>query len=135
MSGQPAWPSTSMTLLARITRADDADAWSLFVGVYTPLIYKYCRKRGLQDADANEVTQNVMVQVSRVIGRFRYDPAKGKFRGWLGLLTRQAISHHFERNANGVHGAPDSLSEADLAGLSGAADPEWLDHFQTHIYH
>lgn len=134
MSGNAPWPTTSATLLKRMRKSADGDAWYLFVQVYAPLVYKYCRKHGLQDSDANEVTQIVLVQVSRVIGRFEYNSERGKFRGWLGLLTRRSIGHFVQRNETGDRSAIQNLTDADLAGLTGAVDPEWLDHFQSSIY-
>ncbi|MHC4402267.1 MAG: RNA polymerase sigma factor [Planctomycetota bacterium] len=61
---------TRPTLLLRVRDAADGQAWSQFVRIYSPLVYRYARRRGLQDADAADVTQDVLQTVAGAIGRF-----------------------------------------------------------------
>ena len=72
---------------------DDA-AWTQFVEIYTPLIYGFCRTRGLQDADAADVAQETMRAVAQAIGQSEYDPHRGKFRNWLLTVVRSKF-HNF----------------------------------------
>jgi DNA-directed RNA polymerase specialized sigma24 family protein len=58
---------TRPSLLARVRDGQDADAWSTFVTLYAPVVYRYVRRRGLQDAEAADLTQEVMVEVARAI--------------------------------------------------------------------
>lgn len=83
---------TSPTLLGKL-RQDPADqaAWGRFVDYYGPRIHGWCRRWGLQDADAQDVTQTVLVRLSAKLGSFSYDP-KRSFRAWLKTLTRHALS-------------------------------------------
>src|SRR5262249_49902434 len=85
-------PATEASLLIRIRDAQDQEAWSRFVDVYAPLVYGFLRKRGMQDADAAEVTQEVLRAVARAAGRLEYDPRKGSFRGWLFTVTRNKMN-------------------------------------------
>src|SRR5262245_5144607 len=80
-------PSTRASLLSRLRTGADVDSWRSFVDLYTPLIFRYSRRRGLQDADAQDVVQQVLTSIHRAIGHFQYDPSKGRFRQWLGLVT------------------------------------------------
>ena len=69
---------TSSTLLGRLRRdPTDQDAWGEFVNRYGPQIYGWCRKRGLQDADAQDVAQTVLVKLAVKMRDFAYDPADG----------------------------------------------------------
>jgi RNA polymerase sigma-70 factor (ECF subfamily) len=117
----------------RIREPADAEAWETFVRVYGPLFYRHCRGRGLQDADAAEVTQEVLLQVSRSIRRFDYRPDYGRFRDWLGTLTRQRINRFLKRKAGQIEAQAESFE----AGLDDIASPEqdtqWTEEFQTHI--
>src|SRR5678810_1480276 len=63
-------------------------AWQEFVNLYGPVIYGFARKRGLQDADAADLMQDVLRSVSGAIGRLDYDRNQGTFRGWLFTISR-----------------------------------------------
>ena len=83
-------PSTSTTLLRRL-RQDPADqaAWVEFVRRYGPEVYRWCRRWGLQEADAEDVTQAVLVRLSARMRTFTHDPARS-FRAYLMTLARYA---------------------------------------------
>ncbi|MEM7474007.1 MAG: sigma-70 family RNA polymerase sigma factor [Planctomycetota bacterium] len=70
---------------------EDHGAWQSFVDVYSPLVYGFCRKRGMQGQDAADVTQEVLVRVAKAIGKFEYDPGKGLFRDWLARIVSNEI--------------------------------------------
>ncbi len=82
---------TRPSLLVRLRDPRDQDAWRTFLDLYAPLIYGFGRKNGLQDADAADLTQSVLVAVNSSIGRLDYDPAKGTFRGWLYGVARNQL--------------------------------------------
>jgi RNA polymerase sigma-70 factor (ECF subfamily) len=82
--------STSPTLLDRVSRGPgDQAAWDEFVERYGGRIYRWCRRWGLQEADAEDVTQDVLLRLAAKMRSFRYDPARS-FRGWLKTLTHHA---------------------------------------------
>jgi RNA polymerase sigma-70 factor (ECF subfamily) len=64
----------------------------MFSNTYRPLVYRFVRKRGLQAADADDLTQEVMEQVARSIRTFQYDPERGRFRDWLYRITRRQLT-------------------------------------------
>ncbi len=72
-------PNTRPSLLARIRDPQDEQAWAEFVEIYEPLVYRLARRKGFQDADAVELTQDVFVAVAAAIGRWDADPARGCF--------------------------------------------------------
>src|SRR5947208_6425875 len=84
-------PITRPSLLVRLRDARDELAWSQFVELYAPLVYGFARKHGLQDADAADLTQEVLQAVSGGIRRFDYDPRRGSFRGWLFTVVRNKL--------------------------------------------
>ncbi len=85
--------STRATLLARL-RLDPTNegAWGEFVEHYGRHIYRWCRQWNLQDADAEDVTQEILVKLAQKLGTFAYDPSRS-FRGWL-----KTIAHHAWRD-------------------------------------
>ena len=87
---------TSTTLLARLRcQPTDQAAWGEFVERYSRKIYFWCRRWDLQPADAEDVTQDVLLKLADKMQAFAYDPA-GSFRGWLHTVTRHAWSDFVE---------------------------------------
>ena len=86
--------STRISLLEEVREGANAEAWRAFVDCYTPLVFGYCRQRGLQESDARDVTQNVFLAVSRAMRSFQYDPQRGRFRSWLGTITCREIRRY-----------------------------------------
>lgn len=84
-------PRTRSSLLVQLRDADNHEAWREFVQLYGPLVYSFARRRGLQDADAADLTQDVMRAVSAAIGRLDYDRNRGTFRGWLFTIARNKV--------------------------------------------
>jgi len=78
---------TSATLLERLRRPSDHDAWVMFVQLYTPLLYKWASQLGLQSAEAADLVQDVFVKLLRTLPEFEYDRQRS-FRAWLSTLVR-----------------------------------------------
>jgi RNA polymerase sigma-70 factor (ECF subfamily) len=88
MSGSP---TTRFSLVARLRDVRDAEAWAEFVELYAPLVYRLARRHGLQDADAADLTQDVLRAAVAALPRFAYDPGRGTFRGWLFTVARNRL--------------------------------------------
>ncbi len=84
---------TSVTLLGRL-RLDpkDEEAWRDFVARYRPKILEWCHGWRLQESDAQDVTQAVLLKLNSLMKTFAYDPSRS-FRGWL-----KTIAHHAWRD-------------------------------------
>src|SRR5690349_13735023 len=101
-------PLTRVTLLARLKDGRDADAWREFVQLYGPVVYRFARNRGLQDADAADLMQDVLRSVARNAHRMEYDPSRGTFRGWLYTVTRNKIYNFLSSQRNRPRGTGDA---------------------------
>ena len=100
--------TTRPSLLVRIRDLRDEMAWGEFAQLYTPLIYRFARHSGLQDADASLVTQDVLVTVARTIHRFEYNPKSGSFRGWLKVVTRSRLNDFLRAQGREIQGSGDT---------------------------
>ncbi|MBI3461486.1 MAG: sigma-70 family RNA polymerase sigma factor [Planctomycetes bacterium] len=99
---------TSVSLLGRVCRdLSDKEAWTEFVRRYGPKIYGWCRAWGLQEADAEDVTQTVLLKLVEKLRTFSYDPAHS-FRAWLKTLTHHALSDYLEAFQRPGRGSGDS---------------------------
>ncbi|MEZ6117656.1 MAG: sigma-70 family RNA polymerase sigma factor [Pirellulaceae bacterium] len=76
-------PDTSESLLVRLASPDDVAAWEEFVRLYAGAVANYCRARGLQDADVDEIVQEVLLLVHRKIPDWKPSGGKNSFRVWL----------------------------------------------------
>jgi len=84
-------PETSDSLLIRVSDSNDRAAWERFVAIYRPMVYRIGRRAGLQDSDAEDLTQLVMESVAKTIPNWEKDPQKGGFRAWLNRVARNAL--------------------------------------------
>jgi len=127
------WPSTRASLLQRIQTIDDPRAWHEFVELYAPVVYRYCRKRGLQDADAEDVVQEVMSNVRKYGATYRAE--RGRFRSWLGTVTSHLMRKQQKILARQGHAqsADSELPEFWEQIESQGEDPEWLEVFNARI--
>ena len=90
--------STVATSLLDRARADDQDSWNLLVELHAPLIYGWCRHRGLNADEALDVGQEVFAAVAKNLQRFRREQNYGTFRGWLRTITENKIRDHWRQN-------------------------------------
>jgi RNA polymerase sigma-70 factor (ECF subfamily) len=98
-------PATRVSLLARIRDVADAHAWAEFVELYAPLVYRLARRHGLQDADAADLTQEVLQSVAHAAPRFTYDPARGSFRSYLFTVARRQLGRFAQARSREPRGS------------------------------
>jgi RNA polymerase sigma-70 factor (ECF subfamily) len=115
---------TSASLLQRLQEgADDPAAWQAFVERYGPLIAAWCRRWQLQESDAQDVTQEVLLQLVEKLRSFRYDPARS-FRAWLKTLVHHAWHDFLARRGRAGLGSGDSAVWQTLQTVEARDDLE-----------
>jgi RNA polymerase sigma factor (sigma-70 family) len=143
MIGDEAQLDTRVSLLIRLRQEPtDQRAWDEFAGRYGWLIGAWCQQWGLQRADADDVSQNVLLKLAHHLRSFVYDPGR-RFRGFLRTVAHNACMDYLERtrrsvtagNGSGVHAVLESvLARDDLAArLEEAFDLERLEMAQANV--
>jgi RNA polymerase sigma factor (sigma-70 family) len=101
-------PTTKPSLLIRLRDQGDERAWAEFTEIYAPLVQQLARRRGLQDADAQDLIQEVFRAVARAIERYDPDRARGSFRGWLSRIAGNLIINHLVAQRRHPRGTGDT---------------------------
>ncbi len=84
-------PKTRPSLLLRLRGERDERAWEEFLLLYEPLVLRLMRRRGLQESDARDMTQQVLLRISGAIERYQPDGAEASFRRWLFRVARNVV--------------------------------------------
>ncbi len=113
---------TRPSLLARLRNKDDSKAWQQgweeFYLRYHPVIYRHALKHGLQEADAEDVVQEIVIGLARSLPQFQYDPTVCSFKTWLFRVVRNKIVDHVRKSGRQRRGP--------VAGPEAEHDPEAL---------
>jgi RNA polymerase sigma factor (sigma-70 family) len=126
--GSPADSGTRITLLGRLRRdPTNQAAWNEFVDQYGPKIMGWCQKWNLQEADAQDVTQNVLLKLADKLRDFTYDPSRS-FRAWLKTVAQHACSDFLQSRQKPGLGSGDSLVGQVL--LNAEAREDLLQHLE-----
>jgi RNA polymerase sigma-70 factor (ECF subfamily) len=122
--------TTHVSLLERLRQPGEREAWERFVELYTPLLYYWARRVGLQPEDASDLVQDVFAVLVQKLPEFTYDRHKS-FRGWLRAVTLNKWRENQRRLARvPANGLEDGVD--DLADLNGAVDL-WEAEYRKHL--
>jgi RNA polymerase sigma-70 factor (ECF subfamily) len=126
--------TTHPSLLARVRDPQDVEAWREFEARYRDLIRRYCRSRGLQEADAEDVSQLVLLALSRALASFAFDPARGRFRDYLGRVVHNAVVRHAARPRRPADLLDTAVLDALIGSVDAARDERWEREWMMHHY-
>src|SRR6476661_8062047 len=97
-------PETRWSLVVRLQDERDEAAWYEFIAEYEPFLLTYLQRHGLQDADAHDVTQQVLASICQSVGNWKPDGRPGAFRRWMSTIARNAAIRFLQQK----HRQPDS---------------------------
>jgi RNA polymerase sigma-70 factor (ECF subfamily) len=130
-------PATRPSLLLRVRDPGDEGAWRDFVALYGALIYRFARKRGLQEADADDLTQIVFQNLALSLRALDFDPRRGSFRSWLYAVVRHQLANYVHRQARGTRGSGDTDVQAVLENLPQQTTDEqalWDEEYERSVF-
>src|SRR5262245_24982543 len=111
-------PATGTALPNVLRDPTSPAAWRDFVDRYAPLVYRWCRGRGLQNADAEDVTAEVLHKLSAGRKLAAFDPSKGSFGAWLRRVTCNALCDYVTGKVRAGFGAGDPDRQGQLHALA-----------------
>jgi RNA polymerase sigma-70 factor (ECF subfamily) len=127
-------PPTRASLIVRLRDQRDQAAWTEFVALYAPVVHGYAHRRGLQDADAADLTQEVLRTVAGAVGRLDYDPRRGAFRNWLFTIVRRKLSN-WRRQQRCRPAAADDPALARVVEQCPAPEEDvWEAEWERHLF-
>jgi RNA polymerase sigma-70 factor (ECF subfamily) len=117
---------TSVSLLERLRKPGDPEAWERFVRLYTPLLLVWTARAGLQENDAADLIQEVFIMLLKKLPEFTYDPGKS-FHAWLRTVVLNKWREHCRRAV-----LPSAGAEA-LADVADPAEAFWEAEDRQHL--
>lgn len=108
---------TSLSLLQRLRDSPENEGWNRLAELYTPLIRTWLRRYDVQDSDANDLVQEVLLAVSKDLGSFEHRGQPGAFRGWLKAILINRLRRFWRARDRGPQARGDSAIDARLAQL------------------
>mgnify|MGYP001822717902 FL=1 len=108
---------TSLSLLNRLRRSPESESWDRLVELYAPLIRAWLRKYDVQESDAEDLVQEVLLAVSKDLGKFEHAGQPGAFRGWLKAILVNRLRKFWRARDRRPQARGDSDMDARLAQL------------------
>ncbi|MCA9060922.1 MAG: sigma-70 family RNA polymerase sigma factor [Planctomycetaceae bacterium] len=93
------FPQTSETLINGVRNSDDGVSWAEFIRIYEPVVFRMARRRGIQEADTQDIIQHVFLSVFRSLDKWQHRPDGPPFRAWLSTIARNAITNSLVRRS------------------------------------
>ena len=127
---------TRVTLLAKLKKTDNNEAWLEFEKIYRGFILSLIVRMGINQEDAKDISQAVLTKVWQKIEDFEYNQNKGKFHNWLAAMTRNTVRDFFRTKKNFITGR-DSVEYQEeyldiethvLPDIENLAREEWVLH-------
>ncbi|MFK7817741.1 MAG: RNA polymerase sigma factor [Planctomycetaceae bacterium] len=130
-------PQTRQSLLVRL-QGQSSDAWAEFLEIYEQAILNYSRSRGLQDADARDVTQEVLAAVTNKIESWDPTMTRGTFRGWLFRAARNIAVDRIRKQSRQAKASGDTRVAQMLSETPGDTDADsdafWAE-YRRKVFH
>jgi RNA polymerase sigma-70 factor (ECF subfamily) len=120
-------PRTRSSLLLRLRGERDEQAWAEFLDLYEPLVLRLMRQRGLQECDAHDTTQQVLLRISGAIERYEADGADASFRRWLYRIARNVVITFLTRQSRQPKLLDDRQIAREFESSAANAESELFD--------
>jgi len=126
---------TSHSLLQRLQRAPNDEAWQQLVELYTPLIQHWLRRQHVPPSDVDDLAQETLTAVVRDLPRFQHPGRQGAFRAWLRAITVNRLRGYWRKIKNHPHAADMERALAQLEDPASDLSRQWDQEHDRHVAH
>jgi len=130
--------NTSLTLLGRLQVVGDSAAWDRLFDLYQPWLVIWIKKYGVQDSDADDVAQEVLLTVSKGLKTFDHNGRIGAFRTWLRSILVNRLRNFWRTRDRKPEAQKDSEMDRRLSLLEDSSSEMsllWNRQHDLHILH
>lgn len=105
---------TPVSLLERLRASPDDGAWQRFADLYLPLVQRWLSHQGLEAADTDDLTQEILLTIVRELRGFEHSGRAGAFRAWLRTITVHRLRGYWRRRQTSpAQAAADELNQLE----------------------
>jgi RNA polymerase sigma-70 factor (ECF subfamily) len=125
---------TRKSLLGRLKDRGDEKSWRDFFETYWGFIYHAAVRTGLSASEAEDVVQEVLIEVTKTIDRFEHRGRPGSFRSWLSRLVGWKIADRLRKRSREqavVCLEGDGVSPEEGVEVAEVADPNSINVVRT----
>lgn len=134
--GEKNYNPTRVTLLAKLKKTENHEAWLEFESIYRGFIISLILRMGINSDDAEDICQAVLTKIWQKIDDFEYNQNKGKFHNWLAAMTRNTVKDFFRTKKNFITGRDSveyqeqyvAIEQQVLPDIENLAREEWVLH-------
>ena len=119
--------TTRSSVIRAVADTENAAAWNRLFDLYAGFVYSIARRKGLNDADAEDIVQMVFTDLARNLPSFKYDREKGRFRSYLAALVKWRVIDRLKAVRRDADLKADFMEEVKATGQGDDefADREW----------
>ena len=116
--------TTRSSVIRAVADTENAAAWNRLFDLYAGFVYSIVRRKGLNDADADDIVQMVFADLARNLPSFKYDQEKGRFRPYLAALVKWRVIDRLKAVRRDADLKADFMEEAKSAATTEDEDFE-----------
>jgi len=133
--GRVQWETTTI-LLEQLSDTHD-EAWQRFTARFRTPMIRFARRCGLSEEQAEDATQDALVQFIEQYREGQYDRTRGRLGSWLFTLMYNSIRSHRRDDARSPAQAPRRIDRTTFFSAvpdEAAAQQVWEQDWEHHAF-
>ncbi len=133
----PSPPDTRASLILRLQDAADVVAWDEFTAIYAPSVFRLAKRYGLQQADADDLVQEVLAAVAKSVTQWLERENRSSFRAWLFRIARNTAIDFLTRRKHRpwCAGGDDAARQFDEVAAAEEVSGDFDIEYRREVFH